>query len=937
MKKFLYNLKPITRNFTIIVALLGATFHGISQEKIIKISDEKTTSPENTRDDGFTNKTLIRSELKFKDNDKLVSVRATVDNYGKHEKFQYYYKGIKVHGVVATMHSKNGKATKISTNHKQLPEMDVKASVSIDGALQSAKERLHFKSIDLTSSELIILSIDLEQNTWKLAYNLHIKGANFDEDVNVYVDAKSGDVIKIIDSIKHSGEYSHANRKKSTGFNDNILKQKGFVNVVKQEGIGPLAPASGTLATRYSGTLNLTTDSNAGQYRLRDYSRGNGIINYNNSSSGQFLQYIDYTDSNNDWTLAEHDNSTKDNAAFDALFASQVTYDYFLNEHGRNSYDGAGSVITNFVNILNYPNAGWSSGNMLYGDGIFGSDPLTSLDVGAHEMGHGVTEFTAGLDYEREQGGINESLSDIWAMCVEHYANVNYGLNKNLDLLGNDFGYTLRSMANPKLYGQPDTYRGTNWVAATVSEGCSVPQGGAGGNDYCGVHTNSGVGNFWFYTLTLGGSGTNDNGDNYSVTAIGVEKGGDIVFASIQYLTPTSQYADFRVATIQAAQDLYGTGSQEEISVTNGWYAVGVGSAYSGNTGDTESPTVPTGLTSSNITVSGFDVSWNASTDNVGVTEYEVFIDGISSGLTASASYSVSGLNASTTYAVTVIAKDAAGNQSNSSSSINVTTLQSNGGGCTNTTYDSDDFEGGFSSSIWNDGGADARISTRDQTYANSGIRCVRLRDDQASANITTDNLDLSSFEEVTVTFSYITAGLENGEGFSFQTSTDGGSSFTVEESWARGSEFTSNNSRQSGTVTVSGPFSNTTKLKFQHNASINNDRTYLDDVIIVGCSNNTSTIIVANHINSFIEDTTNEALKAVFEDIKVYPIPINHVLNIKNLPVKSNLKLMSISGQLLIDVKGKSRLDMSQFETGIYILQIDVEGQTKFIKVVKK
>ncbi|AUP77381.1 M4 family metallopeptidase [Flavivirga eckloniae] len=939
MRKTLHNFKLTTRNFAIILVLLGTTMHGVSQERIIKISKEQTqaTSPNDKIDDApVANKALLRSMLKLENNDKLVPITSVVDNYGKHEKYQCYYKGVKVDGMIATIHSKNGKASKISTNQMVLPEMDVKASITTNGALQSAKQKLNFKTIDLVSSELIILSIDPDQNVWKLAYNLHIKGANFYEEVNTYVDAKTGDVIRIMEGIKHSGKHSHASRLKKLGANT-TLEQKSFVSLLMQEAIGPLAPATGTLATRYSGTLSLTTDSSGSEYRLRDYSRGNGIINYNNSSSGQVLVYDDYTDNDNNWTLAEHDNSTKDNAALDAHFASQVTYDYFINEHGRNSYDGLGSELINFVNILNYGNAGWANGDyMLYGDGIFGSDPLTSLDVGAHEIGHGVTKYTANLQYQREQGAINESLSDIWAMSVEHYANVNYGLNKDLDLLGNDFGYTIRSMANPNLYGQPDTYQGTNWVPASVSEGCITPQGGAGGNDYCGVHTNSGVGNFWFYTLTLGGSGTNDNGDNYAVTAIGVDKGGDIVYAALADLTPTSQYADFRVVTIQAAQDLYGIGSPEEISVTNAWYAVGVGAAYSGGGGDTETPTVPTGLASSNITASGFDVSWTASTDNVGVTEYEVFIDGSSNGLTASTSYSASGLSANTTYAVTVIAKDAAGNQSASSSALDVTTLEGSGGGCTDTTYNSDDFEGGFSSSIWNDGGSDARISTSDQFYANSGVRCVRLRDDQASANITTDNLDLSLFEEITVTFSYITAGLEIGEGFSLQMSTNGGASFNTEASWARGSEFPSNNVRQTGTVTISGPFTTTTQLKFQHNASVNNDRSYLDDVVIEGCSNGVSSIIAATNGNTLI-DTNNDVSEPVLEDIKIFPIPVSHMLNVKNLPENSNLRLMNISGQLLINAKGKSQINMSQFETGIYILQVNTEGKTKFVKIIKR
>ena len=79
-------------------------------------------------------------------------------------------------------------------------------------------------------------------------------------------------------------------------------------------------------------------------------------------------------------------------------------------------------------------------------------------------------------------------------------------------------------MANPNEFGQPDTYEGTYWVDVN---GC-VPNSNT--NDNCGVHTNSGVQNFWFYLLCEGGSGTNDNGDAYSVTGIGLDEGGEIAY-----------------------------------------------------------------------------------------------------------------------------------------------------------------------------------------------------------------------------------------------------------------------------------------------------------------------------------------------------------------------------------------------------------------------
>ncbi len=65
-------------------------------------------------------------------------------------------------------------------------------------------------------------------------------------------------------------------------------------------------------------------------------------------------------------------------------------------------------------------------------------------------------------------------------------------------ILGEDLGWAdlIRSMSNPNAFGQPDTYLGTNWVNTV---GCTP----SSGNDYCGVHTNSGVLNFWFFLYRL--------------------------------------------------------------------------------------------------------------------------------------------------------------------------------------------------------------------------------------------------------------------------------------------------------------------------------------------------------------------------------------------------------------------------------------------------
>ncbi|MEJ7677773.1 MAG: M4 family metallopeptidase [Segetibacter sp.] len=135
----------------------------------------------------------------------------------------------------------------------------------------------------------------------------------------------------------------------------------------------------------------------------------------------------DFFDGDNSWGR-EHNNANMDNAALDAHWGAQVTYDYWKNVHRRNSYDDHGSklkgyVHTNLIGLGNpdNDNAFWDGERMIYGDGEYYFSPVTSLDVVAHEIGHAITDSTAGLVYKEESGALNEGFSDIWAACIEHY------------------------------------------------------------------------------------------------------------------------------------------------------------------------------------------------------------------------------------------------------------------------------------------------------------------------------------------------------------------------------------------------------------------------------------------------------------------------------------------------------------------------------------
>ena len=125
-------------------------------------------------------------------------------------------------------------------------------------------------------------------------------------------------------------------------------------------------------------------------------------------------------------------------------------------------------------------------------------------------------------------------------------------------------------MSNPNSFGDPDTYKGDNWLIGSFDNG--------------GVHINSGVQNFWFYLLVEGGSGVNDNGDAYQVNGIGWEKAADIAYRNLTtYLVPNSQYADAREGALQSAADLFGSCSEEFIATAAAWYAVGVGLSIQNN------------------------------------------------------------------------------------------------------------------------------------------------------------------------------------------------------------------------------------------------------------------------------------------------------------------------------------------------------------------
>lgn len=262
-------------------------------------------------------------------------------------------------------------------------------------------------------------------------------------------------------------------------------------------------------------------------------------------------------------------NNSQNNPATDVHWAMEKTYDFYLNQLSRNSFDNAGGLIKNYVHKdVAWNNANWNGTVMSYGDGdgsLF--SPLMSIDVVGHEFTHAVVQWTANLQYQGESGALNESFADIFGTAIEFYGATtpNWTIGENIVLQS---PYFMRSMSNPNsgMEGRVDTYQGTYWANTSSSQ------------DYGGVHTNSGVQNFWYYLLCQGGSGTNDILNAYSVTGIGMTSATAIAYRNLRlYLTSTSNYMSSYYGSLQAAEDLYGANSTQQNAVRSAWYAVGIG------------------------------------------------------------------------------------------------------------------------------------------------------------------------------------------------------------------------------------------------------------------------------------------------------------------------------------------------------------------------
>jgi Zn-dependent metalloprotease len=475
--------------------------------------------------------------------EKLVVRNVVTDADGtQHVRYDRTFKGLRVLGgdlVVAK--SKAGATKDVRWNASgKVAVASTSPAVSESSAETSGAKRAGYaaKSND---GELVVWA---GEGTPRLAWDVVTEGVKADQTpsrLHTVVDAKSGAVITSWDEV-----------------------------------------VNGTGNSMYSGTVTLNTIQSGSSWLLKD-AHGNYTTDLNGSTSSTAAG-TQFTDADNTWgNGAASDRQT---AGVDAEYGAEKTYDYYNTVLGRAGIWNTGVGARSRVHYGNaYVNAFWDGTQMTYGDGSGNTHPLTSIDVAAHEMSHGVTENTAALNYSGDAGGLNEATSDIFGTAVEWYANSaadpgDYLIGEKININGN--GTPLRYMDQPSKDGaSPDC-----WSTNTKN---------------LDPHYSSGALNHWFFMASEGSGAKTINGVSYNSPVCGsaaaVTGAGRGNIEKVWYrtlstkLTSGSTYAVARNGAIASAKELYGATSQTCKSVEAAFRAIAVPAGTEACDGGTPPPT----------------------------------------------------------------------------------------------------------------------------------------------------------------------------------------------------------------------------------------------------------------------------------------------------------------------------------------------------------
>ena len=466
-----------------------------------------------------------------------------------HQRADQYYKGVRVFGGDVARQLRGGASESVFGMIYEGIDIDADPGIDADRAREIVEQRTGVTLDPSVTPELLVLP--LGDGHYTLTWRLRVKTRR--DSRQYFIDAHTG--APVLD---------YADRKTQ----------------------GAVGRARGVLGD----TKKISVSSSSGQFLTSDALRPPAIQTYDmrgdpfrtdDSLSGSV------TLSTND-LAADADNDWTDGAVDDAHIYAGYTYDFYFKRFGRHGLNNADIRIRNLVHpvrridvfryIDEFPdyflNAFYDGdGLMVYGEGLPAGITIDgqawdflsgALDIVAHELTHGVTEYTSNLIYLNESGALNESFSDMMGTSAEFFFQPpGSGPLKADYLIGEDVIRPggLRSMSDPAAFGDPDHYS----------------KRFLGADDNGGVHTNSAIPNQAFYLSIEGGTNRTSGASVQGVGSANREQIEKVFYRAFTELMPSNAtFAVARAATIQSARDLYGSNSTAERAVTQAWSAVGV-------------------------------------------------------------------------------------------------------------------------------------------------------------------------------------------------------------------------------------------------------------------------------------------------------------------------------------------------------------------------
>jgi Zn-dependent metalloprotease len=499
-----------------------------------------------------------------------------------HVRLQQVFQSVPVFGGEVLVHAIDGKFDKMNGRYFPSPSITaLTAGISENAALKVAFEDIGLDKIKSTwtdkdlmitggkTNEAILAIFHENENleAEKLVWVLTVR-PNLMQRLVYFIDARTGNILNKIDNtcqIDGGKKHQHTINQDCQAIENNSIIENNctvFAGAV---------PASGT------DLLGQTRNFGAWQDGSVVYMEETGKSMFNPSASqmpndpiGVIATIDAFNTSPENQSSFNYDlvvsNSTTFTSpvAVSAEWNSIKSFDYFKSTFNRNSIDGNGGNIMAFVNVTesdgsSMENAFWNGAAMWYGNGGSNFKKLArGLDVGGHEMTHGVVEKTANLVYQNESGALNESFADIFGAMIDRD---DWKIGEDVMQSGISPNGCLRSLEDPH---NGDSQGGQWWQPKHVNEKYN------GSQDNGGVHINSGIANHAFYLFATNGS-------------VGKDKAEKVYYKALKdYLVKSSKFVDCRIAVLQAANDLYGNAVATAAAAA--FDAVGIGgSAPSGN------------------------------------------------------------------------------------------------------------------------------------------------------------------------------------------------------------------------------------------------------------------------------------------------------------------------------------------------------------------